>query len=96
MDYRGIKIENKQYKTKDIYLSAFLLAKAFHLDNLEPQAEGKFIFVFEVLDEAKDKLEKMVNSFYNRETVTNGVAVELLDYIVAQKQLKSRIYNYTN
>lgn len=76
--------EQQIYKTKDIYLTSYLVMRGHFLEKLEKKDDKFFFFIFPDTKE----LQSDVKGFYNREAT-----VQPMQYVVAMKQVKSKIYN---
>lgn len=77
--------ETTIFKTKDIYLTSYLVMLGYPLHELEKNEQKFFSFIFNNSPE----LQKHVEGFYNREAT-----VQPMQYVVAMKQVKSKIYNH--
>ncbi len=72
------------YKTKDLYLAAFLFLSGIKIEKLQKAERNHFFFLFEDTKE----LQELADKFYTRRaTVTPQ------EYAVAMKQVKSMMYN---
>lgn len=71
------------YKTKDLYLASYLVMHGLNLVQLEKQ-DKRFYFLFETTD----NLKPLCDEFYARRA-----KVEPMEYVVAMKQVKSKMYN---
>lgn len=71
------------YKTKDLYLASYLVMHGLNLVQLE-RTDRRFFFLFE----EGEKLKPLCDEFYNRQA-----KVEPMAYVVAMKQVKSKMYN---
>ena len=71
------------YQTSDLYLSAFLKAKGFHLFDKKYTEGKKVIFIF---DDRKDR-EELVRQFFN------GGLVNITAFKSAIQDLKTMVFN---
>ena len=75
--------QNKIFTTSDLPLASTLYYLSFKLEGLQRIDESKFNFVFKHTPE----LNETINKFWRKE-----LRVEPIDFLFAQRQLKSRIY----
>lgn len=76
--------ESNEYRTKDIYVSSYLFMLNKHLQTIDQPTPRRYEFVFEMSDD----LIKSVEDFYAKR-----VRVEPMEYALAMKRLKSRMYD---
>lgn len=74
---------NKYFYTFDFDLSVTLVCKKCELVTIEPELNGKLVFVFKNCAEIKE----LVNGYWG-----NRITVNPLDFAHTRKNLKSRIF----
>lgn len=86
ISYIGITMQNEQneYRTKDLYISAFLFMKNEKLSSIDQITPKRFEFVFEM----SDNLLKLVEDFYSKRAL-----VEPMEYAMAMKRVKIKMYS---
>ena len=77
------------YKTSDIYLASFIIAKGYTMTSTEKLSDRNRIKTFFVLDISKDKLNEIKNQFYSGQDENVNVS----RYTTALKNLKSVCFN---
>lgn len=78
-------MENQEYRTKDLYLASYLQLKGFEIIKLEKN-DKRFTFIFQ----DSDGMHPYIEEFYARKA-----QVEPMEYSLAMKQVKSKLYNFT-
>ncbi len=76
--------ENMEYKTKDFYLSACILASGYPLLNIERTNDKFSIFVFKI---SPEKAEKIIQQHWNY-----LLKLSTRKLIEAINELKTRLY----
>lgn len=77
------------YKTADIYLASFIIAKGYAMTSTEKLSDRNRIKTFFVLDVPQSLLNQLKNQFYSGQ----GENVNVSRYTTALKNLKSVCFN---
>lgn len=76
--------EQNEYRTKDLYISAYLFMKGHDVSSIDLVGSRRYEFVFTMSDD----LLSLVEDFYAKR-----VLVEPMEYAMAMKRLKSKMYS---
>jgi hypothetical protein len=79
--------ENTVYKTKDLYLSACILASGIKLLELQKESERVVFFIFSI---SPIKAEEIIRKHWSRELI-----LPTHDVINAIRELRTRIHSIT-
>lgn len=74
-----------EYRSRDFYISATLLAKGIPLIRLDKESENTSLFVFDITPE---KAKELIGDHWNRKLL-----VPSRDLIEAINELKTRLHN---
>lgn len=77
--------EKNEYRTSDVYVSSYLFMMGETLITIDQPIPRRYEFVFS----ANEALIKMVENFYAKR-----VRVEPMEYALAMKRLKSKMYEH--
>ncbi len=79
-------MENEvEYRSRDFYISASLLAKGVPLIRLDKEGENTFLFVFNI---SPEEAKKLIQDHWNKQLL-----VASRDLIEAINELKTRLHN---
>lgn len=74
-----------EYRSRDFYISASLLAKGTRLIRLDKESENTYLFVFYI---SPEEAKKLIQDHWNKQLM-----VASRDLIEAINELKTRLHN---
>lgn len=74
-----------EYRSRDFYISASLLAKGTRLVRLDKESESIFLFVFDI---SPEEAKKLIRDHWNKQLMVSS-----RDLIEAINELKTRLHN---